>query len=74
MRSDLYWEERALQREEYARRASTRAIKTKTVKLYAKAQKDLDARINRIFSRYAANGELAPEEARRMLNTKEAEA
>lgn len=54
MRSDLYWEERALQREEYARRASTRAIKTKTVKLYAKAQKDLDARINRIFSRYAA--------------------
>lgn len=74
MRSDLYWEERALQREEYARRASTRAIKTKTVKLYAKAQKDLDARINRIFSRYAANGELTPEEARRMLNTKEAEA
>lgn len=54
MRSDLYWEERALQREEYARRASTRAIKTKTVKLYVKAQKDLDARINRIFSRYAA--------------------
>lgn len=54
MRSDLYWEERALQREEYARRASMRAIKTKTVKLYAKAQKDLDARINRIFSRYAA--------------------
>lgn len=41
MRSDLYWEERALQREEYARRASTRVIKTKTVKLYAKAQKDL---------------------------------
>ena len=74
MRSDLYWEERALQREEYARRASTRAIKTKTVKLYAKAQKDLDARINRIFSRYAANSELTPEEARRMLNTKEAEA
>lgn len=74
MRSDLYWEERALRREEYARRASTRAIKTKTVKLYAKAQKDLDARINRIFSRYAANGELTPEEARRMLNTKEAEA
>lgn len=74
MRSDLYWEERALQREEYARRASMRAIKTKTVKLYAKAQKDLDARINRIFSRYAANGELTPEEARRMLNTKEAEA
>lgn len=74
MRSDLYWEERALQREEYARRASTRAIKTKTVKLYAKAQKDLDARINRIFSRYAANGELTPEEVRRMLNTKEAEA
>lgn len=74
MRSDLYWEERALQREEYARRASTRVIKTKTVKLYAKAQKDLDARINRIFSRYAANGELTPEEARRMLNTKEAEA
>lgn len=73
MRSDLYWEERALQREEYARRASTRAIKTKTVKLYAKAQKDLDARINRILSRYAANGELTPEEARRMLNTKEAE-
>lgn len=63
-----------MQREEYARRASTRAIKTKTVKLYAKAQKDLDARINRIFSRYAANGELTPEEARRMLNTKEAEA
>lgn len=74
MRSDLYWEERALQREEYARRASTRAIKTKTVRLYAKAQKDLDTRINRIFSRYAANGELTPEEARRMLNTKEAEA
>lgn len=74
MRSDLYWEERALQREEYARRASTRVIKTKTVKLYAKAQKDLDARINRIFSRYAANTELTPEEARRMLNTKEAEA
>ena len=74
MRSDLYWEERALQREEYARRASTRVIKTKTVKLYAKAQKDLDARINRIFSRYAANSELTPEEARRMLNTKEAEA
>jgi SPP1 gp7 family putative phage head morphogenesis protein len=74
MRSDLYWEERALQREEYARRTSTRVIKTKTVKLYAKAQKDLDARINRIFSRYAANGELTPEEARRMLNTKEAEA
>ena len=74
MRSDLYWEERALQREEYARRASTRVIKTKTVKLYAKAQKDLDARINRIFSRYAANGKLTPEEARRMLNTKEAEA
>lgn len=74
MRSDLYWDERALQREEYARRASTRAIKTKTVKLYAKAQKDLDARINRIFSRYAANGELTPEEARRMLNTIEAEA
>jgi SPP1 gp7 family putative phage head morphogenesis protein len=73
MRSDLYWEERALQREEYARRASTRAIKTKTVKLYAKAQKDLDARINRILSRYAANGELTLEEARRMLNTKEAE-
>ncbi len=74
MRSDLYWEERALQREEYARRASTRVIKTKTVRLYAKAQKDLDARINRIFSRYAANSELTPEEARRMLNTKEAEA
>jgi len=74
MRSDLYWEERALQREECARRTSTRAIKTKTVKLYAKAQKDLDARINRIFSRYAANSELTPEEARRMLNTKEAEA
>ena len=33
MRSDLYWEERALQREEYARRASMRDIKTKTVKL-----------------------------------------
>lgn len=74
MRSDRYWEERALQREEYSRNASTRAIKAKTVKLYVRAQRDLDARINRIFSRYAANGELTPEEARQLLNAKEAKA
>ena len=39
MRSDEYWEERALQREEYARKAANTTIKNKTLKYYSKAQK-----------------------------------
>lgn len=73
MRSDEYWEERALQREEYARKAANTTIKNKTLKYYSKAQKDLDMRIKRIFERYSKNGELTAAEAKRLLNAKETE-
>lgn len=73
MRSDEYWEERALQREEYARKAANTTIKNKTLKYYSKAQKDLDTRIKRIFERYSKNGELTATEAKKLLNAKETE-
>lgn len=73
MRSDEYWEERALQREKYARKAANTTIKNKTLKYYSKAQKDLDTRIKRIFERYSKNGELTATEAKKLLNAKETE-
>ena len=73
MRSDEYWEERALQREEYSRKTANRTIKNKTLKYYSKAQKDIDKRIKQIFERYAKNGELTPAEAKKLLNSRETE-
>lgn len=66
-RSNAYWERRALERmEEYHRQSET--VVRQIWRSYNKAQSDIENMILRIFNRFAKDGELTPDEAKRLLN------
>lgn len=65
--SNAYWDRRARQRMEYYHRSADTTIKT-IHDAYDRAVVELTAQIDEIFERYAVNGQISPEEARRILN------
>lgn len=64
---DTYWDRRARQRMAVYHRTADSTIKTVT-QAYDKAGADLEDAVQRIFDRFARNGNLSPDEARRLLN------
>lgn len=64
---DNYWEKRALQRMASYQRGAETTIRT-IMQAYDKAIRDIQDEIERIFNRFAKDGQLSSEEARRLLN------
>lgn len=67
MPSDEYWERRARQRMASYQRNAEATIRT-IMRAYDKAIQDIEEEIERIFLRFAIDGQLSPLEARRLLN------
>lgn len=67
MKSDAYWEERANERMKFYHKDADKTVQLIN-KAYEKAQRDIEREIDMIFTTYARNGELAPEQAKRLLN------
>ncbi|WP_197074544.1 minor capsid protein [Geobacillus kaustophilus] len=65
--SNEYWERRARQRMASYQREAEATIRTIT-RAYDKAIRDIQDEIVRIFNRFAKDGQMTPEEARRLLN------
>lgn len=68
-RSNKYWRNRAKERMNYYHRNSDKTIQTIT-KAYDKAVKDIEEEVKSIFDKFAKDGELSPEEAKKILNEK----
>ena len=69
MKSNKYWANRAKERMNDYHRDSDKTIMIIT-KAYDKAIKDIEEEIQKIFDKFARDGELSPEEARKILNEK----
>lgn len=67
MKSDAYWEKRANERMKSYHKDADKTVQLIN-KAYDKAQKDIQDGIDTIFTTYARNGELSPEQAKRLLN------
>lgn len=68
-RSNKYWRNRAKERMNYYHRNSDKTIRIIT-KAYDKAIKDIEEEIQKIFDKFAKDGKLSPEKARKILNEK----
>lgn len=68
-RSNKYWRNRAKERMNYYHRNSDKTIQTIT-KAYDKAVKDIEEAVKSIFDKFAKDGKLSPEEAKKILNEK----
>lgn len=66
-RKNSYWEYRAQQRMATYHRNAERTIHT-VAGAYDKATKDIQGEIDKIFTKFASDGELTPAEAKRILN------
>lgn len=69
MKNNKYWANRAKERMNDYHRNSDKTIRLIT-KAYDKAIKDIEKEIQKIFNKFAKDGELSPEEARKILNEK----
>lgn len=69
MKNNKYWANRAKERMNDYHRNSDKTIRLIT-KAYDKAIKDIEKEIQKIFNKFARDGELSPEEARKILNEK----
>ena len=70
MRSDAYWAMRAAQQEDISDRKAREAVR-QVQAIYDKAISDIEADIKQIFRKYAKDGRLSLEEAKKLLSTKE---
>lgn len=66
-RSNDYWDKRSMQRMTEYHRGADATVQTVT-NAYDKAQKDIEASVQKIFDRFAIDGNLTPDEALKMLN------
>lgn len=66
-RSNDYWERRALQRMASYQRDAEATIRT-IMQAYDKAIQEITEEIERIFNKFAKDGQLLPDEARKLLN------
>lgn len=71
MKSSEYWEKRALAREDYTRKLADEALAKKVLPAYERATKQLTVEAQRILHIFAANGEITPAEAQKLLNMRE---
>lgn len=65
--SNAYWDKRSMQRMAKYHKGADSTVKTVT-NAYDKAQKDIEASVQTIFDRFATDGNLTPEDAKKMLN------
>ncbi|GGA31801.1 minor capsid protein [Psychrobacillus lasiicapitis] len=66
-RNNKYWDKRAMERmAEYHRDVDT-TVRTVT-NAYDKGQKDIQVEIDKIFNTFGKNGQLSPEQAKKVLN------
>ncbi|MEG0450453.1 MAG: minor capsid protein [Lysinibacillus sp.] len=66
-RSNGYWDKRSMERMAEYHRSADATVQTVN-KAYDKAQKDIAAEIDKIFETFSANGQLTPEQAKKILN------
>ncbi|WP_438312241.1 minor capsid protein [Sporosarcina sp. FA9] len=66
-RSNAYWDKRSLQRMTEYHRGADATVRTVTT-AYDKATKDITAEADKIFGKFAKDGNLSAEEARKILN------
>lgn len=66
-RSNAYWDKRAMERMAEYHRSSDLTVLTVT-NAYDKAQRDIQMSIDKIFEKFAKDGNLSIEEAKRILN------